>query len=445
MKKLVLCLLTLVTLLNACSDDDSKPTIKEDYSTFAELDEVALPGGETAGEITAYDSETHLLFTVNNSTGVTIDITDISDPANLELVGTINLATYGGNVNSVAVSKGLLAAAVEGNAKTDNGKIIVFDTEELAVDEDAEPVAQVTVGAQPDMVTFTPDGKFILTANEGEPSDDYTIDPLGTISIITVSGFTATTINFTGFNAQEATLEANGFRVFGPNASLDEDVEPEYITVSKDSKTAWVSLQENNAIASINLTSKTITAIHPLGFKDWNAAGNMLDPSNSDGGVTRVNAKVLGMYQPDAIASFRIGSTDYIVSANEGDVREWAGFAEPSRIANVNLDATVFPDAATLKTNAVLGRLNVTTTLGDTGSDNDFDKLYAFGARSFSIWNGTTGALVYDEKNLEADLLEENSALYDDGRSDDKGVEPEGIYVAAVNGRQPEWKKFISG
>lgn len=435
MKKPLLYLLVLISLLQACSDNDDKPAIKEDYSSFAELDEVVLPGGEAAGEISAFDNRTNLLFSVNNSVGVTIDIVDISDPENIVYVDAIDLSSFGNNVNSLAVSGGLLAAAVEGNLKTDNGKIVVFKTEELSASADVAPVAQVNVGAQPDMVTFTPDGKYILSANEGEPSDDYTIDPLGTVSIITVSGFSVTTLNFTSFNSQEATLEASGFRVFGPNASLDEDVEPEYVTVSRDSKTAWVSLQENNGIASINLATKTITGIFPLGFKDWNAAGNMLDPSNSDGAVARVNAKVSGMYLPDAIGNFKVSGTDYIISANEGDVREWAGFNEAKRIASVSLDATAFPDAGALQANASLGRLNVTTTLGDVGNDADFDKLYAFGGRSFSIWNGTTGALVYDEQNLESKLLEVNSTLYDDGRSDDKGVEPEGIYATTVNGK----------
>lgn len=435
MKKSLLYLAMVALFVTACSDEDSGSSVKEDYSTFSEIDEVILPGGEAAGEITAFDPKTSLLFTVNNSTGVTLDVVDISDPENLVFLDDIDLSALGGNVNSVAVSNGLLAVALEGNAKTDNGKIIVFDTEELQDDLGAAPVAQVTVGAQPDMVTFTPDGKFILSANEGEPNDEYSIDPPGTVSIIAVNGFAVTTLNFSGFNGQEAALEANGFRVYGPDASLDEDVEPEYITVSKDSKTAWVSLQENNAIASINLSAKTITNIYPLGFKNWNAAGNVMDPSNEDDGITLRNVNVLGMYLPDALGSFKVGNTEYIVSANEGDVREWEAFEEAERISGVDLDATAFPNAVTLQEDAQLGRLNITTMLGDAGNDDDYDQLYSFGARSFSIWNGTTGALVYDEKNMEADLLAENASLYDDGRSDDKGVEPEGIYAATVNGK----------
>ncbi|HEU5289333.1 MAG TPA: choice-of-anchor I family protein [Cyclobacteriaceae bacterium] len=433
MKKPLLCLTLLAFFVASCSDDE--PAIKEDYSSFEELGEITLPGGATAGEITAFDPSTNLLFTVNNAVGVSIDIWDLSDPATPEYIGSMDISALGGNVNSVAVSNGLLAAAVEGALKTDNGTIVVWNTKELEANFQATPVAQVEVGALPDMVTFSPDGKYILSANEGEPSDSYAIDPLGTVSIITVNGYSVTTLNFSGFNSQEAALESSGFRVFGPNATLDKDVEPEYITVSKDSKTAWVSLQENNGIATIDLTSKTINGIFPLGTKDWNASGNMLDPSNSDGGIAFVNAKVYGFYLPDAIGTFSMGGTNYVVSANEGDVREWAGYNEAKRINGISLDASAFPDGATLKLDAKLGRLNITTSIGDTGSDNDFDKLYAFGGRSFSIWDGTTGALVYDEQNLEADLIAVNSAQYDDGRSDDKGVEPEGLCVATVNGK----------
>jgi WD40 repeat protein len=435
MNKPVLLIVVCASLLASCSDDDAVKRLNEDFTTFDELDEVTLPGGEAAGEISAFDPSTNLLFSVNNAEGVTIDVLDFSDPENVVYLDALDLSAYGANVNSVAVKDGLLAAAVESNVKTDNGTVVVFKTKDLAEDLASEPVATVTVGALPDMVTFSPDGNYILSANEGEPNDDYSIDPLGTVSIINVKGFTVTTLNFTAFNAQEAALEANGLRVFGPNASLDEDVEPEYITVSKDSKTAWVSLQENNGIAMINLVSKTITAIYPLGYKDWNAAGNVLDPSNSDGTVTLGNWAVKGMYQPDAIASFSVDGTSYVISANEGDAREYTGLTEAKRIASITLDATAFPTAATLQTNANLGRLNITTTMGDAGTDNDYDQLYAFGARSFSIWNGATGALVYDEKNMEKKLIELNAASYDDGRSDDKGVEPEGICVASLNGK----------
>ena len=111
-----------------------------------------------------------------------IDVIDFSDPASLVTpANSIDISTYGGGVNSVAVSNGVLAAAIEGESKTDNGVVAIFDAATL------ELLDKATVGALPDMVTFTPDGKTIITADEGEPNSDYTIDPVGSVSIITLN------------------------------------------------------------------------------------------------------------------------------------------------------------------------------------------------------------------------------------------------------------------
>jgi DNA-binding beta-propeller fold protein YncE len=426
--KYVAVMLTLMMAV-ACDDNDG-PTINEDPGTFTELDEIELTGGETAAEISAYDPATKQLFVVNNANGSVIDVIDFSTPTALVYVKSIDIASYGAGVNSVAVKNGLLAAAIEATTKTDNGKVVVFDTKTLT------EKASVTVGALPDMVTFSPDGKYILSANEGEPNDDYSADPVGTVSIITVNNFVATTLDFAGFASQADALKTKGLRVFGKDASFAQDMEPEYVAVSSDSKLAWVTLQENNAVAYINLDSKSITNIFPLGFKNHAAAVNALDPSDKDNSVTFANYPVLGMYLPDAIASFGQGNANYIITANEGDVREYTALKENVRIKDLTLDANAFPDGAALKAEAKLGRLYVTKTMGDTDGDGDYDKLYNFGARSFTIWNGSTGELVHDSGNeLEIDLIEKSATAYDDARSDDKGVEPEGVVVGKVGDR----------
>ncbi|HLO38424.1 MAG TPA: choice-of-anchor I family protein, partial [Lacibacter sp.] len=346
--------------------------------------------------MSTYDPETKKLFVVNNSVGNNrIEVVDLSNPSLPVVVGNINIAVYGGLVNSVSVSNGKLAAAIEAVPKTNNGKVVVFNT------TTHEAIAAVTVGALPDMITFTPDGNFILTANEGEPNEPYTIDPLGTVSIIDVNdNYAVTTLDFRKFASRAVELKTKGFRLFGKNASFEQDVEPEYIAVSSNSNTAWVTLQENNGIAKIDLSTKTITDIFPLGFKDYNNPMNTIDPSDQDGGINFGAWPVKGMYMPDAIAVNSHNGVPFIYSANEGDVREWAGMlpVEVRRAghASVVLDPVAFPNAATLKTNAQLGRLNITTTLGDNDGDGDYDQLYSYGARSFSIWNGLTGQLVYD-------------------------------------------------
>jgi hypothetical protein len=440
MRKSIL-LISSIVLLNACtklSTEQENPkqntpgfAARQESTTFSEISSLAIGGGLGAAEISTFDPETKKLFVVNNSAGNNrIEVVDLSNPASPVVTGNINIAIYGGLVNSVSVSNGKLAAAIEAIPKTNNGKVVVFNT----TTHDA--IAVVTVGALPDMITFTPDGNFILTANEGEPNEPYTIDPLGTVSIIDVNNnYAVTTLDFSKFASRAAELKTKGFRLFGKNASFEQDIEPEYIAVSSNSNTAWVTLQENNGIAKIDLSTTTITDIFPLGFKDYNNPMNTIDPSDQDGGINFGAWPVKGMYLPDAIAVNSHNGVPFIYSANEGDAREYAGLTpvEQRRVnhASVILDPVAFPNAAALKTNAQLGRLNITTTLGDTDGDGDYDELYSYGTRSFSIWNGLTGQLVYDSKN-QINLKANELGKYPDGRSDDKGCEPEGITIGRV-------------
>ena len=432
-------LISSIVLLNACTkvgteessqQKSSAFAARQESTTFSEISSLPI-GGEGAAEISAYDPAAKKLFVVNNSEDNNrIEVVNLSNPSSPVVIGNINIAVYGGLVNSVAVSNGTLAAAIEATDKVNPGKVVVFNT------TTHETVAVVTVGSLPDMVTFTPDGKYILTANEGEPNEAYTIDPLGTVSIISVEeDYAVTTLNFSSFASQAAALKAKGFRLFGKNASFEQDVEPEYIAVSTNSNTAWVTLQENNGMAKIDISTKTITEIFPLGFKDYNNPLNTIDPSNEDGEIKFGQWPVKGMYLPDAIAVNNFNGVPFIYSANEGDVREWEGLTpvEVRRAghSSVILDPTAFPNAAALKTEEQLGRLNITTTLGDTDGDGDYDELYSYGARSFSIWNGLTGQLVYDSKN-QIDMKAAELGKYPDGRSDDKGCEPEGITIGRV-------------
>jgi hypothetical protein len=425
-----LCVIALVFVLSCkkSTTEDQPPTKNEDPSTFKEIGTLTI-GTTGAAEISTYDPITKRLFTVNNSTINQIDVIDFANPANPQKLGIINLVSYGGFVNSLDVYNGKLAAAIEAPNKQAAGKVVVFNTTTYA------EIKVITVGALPDMITYTPDGNFILTANEGEPSADYTVDPAGTVSIIDVNqNYTVTTIDFSSLASQQASLLSNGFRIFGPSNNFINDIEPEYITVSEDSKTAWITLQENNGIAVLDLNTKAFTKIFPLGFKDYSAADNKIDVSDLDNTKTLSNWTVKGIYQPDAIAVLNNNGVPYLFTANEGDAREYTAFVEAKRVKAINLDATIFPNGSTLKLDAQMGRLNITTKLGDTDNDGDFDALYSFGARSFSVWNGNTGALVYDSKNeLEIKAIAEN--VYDDTRSDDKGVEPEGITIGKMGNK----------
>ncbi len=424
----VLFVFSLAILFGCKKNEEILPlefTVSEDLSSYAEIASIGL-GGLGAAEISTYDDKSKRLFAVNNSAINKIDVIDLSNPAAPKVIASILMQPYGGFVNSVDVYDGKLAAAIESVNKQAPGKVVVFDAATLV------PVKTISVGALPDMVTYSKDGNFILTANEGEPNDSYTDDPIGSVSIINVkNGYTVTNVDFSGFVGKLPELAAKGFRVFGPGLNFSKDVEPEYITTSEDGKTAWVTLQENNAIAELDIRSATVRIIYPLGFKNYNVAGNNVDVSDRDGRISFGTANVFGMYQPDAISSLRYEGKTYLFTANEGDSREYTGFTEMQRVSAAILDPVAFPNAAALKADAVLGRLNMTKTLGDKDKDGDYDEIYSLGARSFSVWDASNGNLVWDSK----DFLDRESftlGLYDDLRSDDKGAEPEAITLGRV-------------
>ena len=295
------------------------------------------------------------------------------------------------------------------------------------------------------MIILSPDGRYVLTANEGEPNTTYTVDPEGSVSIIDlhrgVRRAEATTLRFTEYNGQENMLRGLGIRIYGPSASAAQDLEPEYVAVSEDSRTAWVTLQENNAIAVIDIKHARVKDLLPLGYKNHNAPGNGLDPSDRDTTVRIAQYPILGMYQPDAVVPLRSRGRTYLLTANEGDAREYEAFSELRRVRDLTLDPTVFPNGSFLRNNNILGRLRVTGSLGNPDGDNDYDALYAFGARSFSVWSDE-GELVFDSgDDLEQITASEfptgfNSTNDDnnsfDTRSDDKVPEPEGLVLGKV-------------
>ncbi|EKF75403.1 hypothetical protein A11A3_03564 [Alcanivorax hongdengensis A-11-3] len=277
---------------------------------------------ESAAEIPAYDAASQRAFVVNAEKGE-LDVLDMSDPAHPSFVQALSVADIaaGAEVNSVAVRGGLVAIAVEADPKTDPGYVAIYRADTLA------RLGYVQVGAQPDMVAFTADGKTVLSANEGEPSDDYQIDPEGSVSIIDISdtgNIVVTTADFHAFDSQADTLRSQGVRIYGPGASVSEDLEPEYIAVDDAGTTAWVTLQENNALAKVDIASATVTDIVALGSKDLAQADNAMDVSDKDDVINITTwAGVKSLYQPDAIHSFSANGSTYLVMANEGDARAW--------------------------------------------------------------------------------------------------------------------------
>jgi DNA-binding beta-propeller fold protein YncE len=400
---------------------------------------------QSAAEIPAYDPASKRLFVVNAQNGK-VDVVDASDPTNPTLITSIDTSAFG-LPNSVAINQGIVAIAVENADKQAKGQVLFYTANSP---DFATPLKALEVGALPDMLTFSPDGKTVLVANEGEPNADYTNDPVGSISIIDLSlgveAATVKTADFTAFNSQFAQLKAAGVKFkedVGTTRTVAQDLEPEYIAFSPDSTKAWVTLQEANAIAVIDIATATIESVKPLGFKDYSQPNNALDASDRDKVINIRNWPIFGMYQPDAIASYTANNQTYYITANEGDSRDYDGYSEEARIKDLTLDPTAFPNAAELQKDENIGRLLVTTALGDTDGDGDYDQLYSYGGRSFSIWN-SQGQLVYDSgdafERITAEQFPEffnasNSNNNFDNRSDDKGPEPEGLVTGKINDR----------
>lgn len=394
---------------------------------------------QSAAEITAYDPAPKHLFLVNavSSNLIVLDLSNVNTPT---LKSQISLSNWGAMANSVSVYNGLVAVAVEATTKTDNGKVVFFDV-------NGNYLNNVEVGALPDMLTFSPNGRYIVVCNEGEPNNSYTIDPQGTISIIDlvngVNNPIVTNVDFTAYDGQENLLRNQGIRIFGPNATTSQDLEPEYATIDKDNKYAYITLQENNAVAKIDITNGTIVYLKPLGYKNHNLVGTEFDASDRDNKINIKNWPVYGMYQPDGITNFKFNNKTYLVTANEGDSRDYSGYSEEKRVSSLNLDPTAFPNAADLKKNENLGRLNVTNATGDANKDGLFEELYVFGGRSFSIWDEDLN-LVWDSGSEFENRLSqiypnnfntEHTSNSFDTRSDNKGPEPEDVIVAEIDGK----------
>lgn len=432
---------------------------------------------QSAAEIVTYDASTRRAFVINAASGE-VDVLDLSDPANPTLAFTISVADLGADANSVATRNGIVAIAVEAEDRTANGAVAFYDTE-------GTRLSVVEAGALPDALTFSPDGRWVLVANEGEPVEDFARDPEGSVTIIdlsvgveNVTQAHVRTADFRAFNGREEELRAQGVRINGPGASAAQDFEPEWVEVASDNRTAYVSLQENNAIAVIDIETATVTAVWPLGFKDWSEgapwAGKGFDASR-EGEVNIRNWPVFGIFHPDTIRLFETGGATYVLTANEGDAREYdvdGWWSEEFQVRRLQLDPEAFPNAAELQATDQLGQLLVTSTLGVANDCNPsfstaevqalgyeelrdyvhaecvYDALYTFGARSFAVFKVEEDglSLVWDSgSQMEETTLAAHPEFFNADhrhrdvqlkrRSPNKGPEPEGIAVGEIDGR----------
>ena len=459
-----------------------------DASLGVSLDVVARAflGNLTSAEIVQYHADTQTIYATNGETNAiaviaadTVSTTAMSDPINttnltvsdITLPADIDGVTLG-SLTSIAISGDLMAVAVPADVKTDNGYVLFYN----GLDTSA-PVFldSVVVGALPDMVTFTPDGGKVLVANEGEPSDDYTIDPEGSISVINIlaSGEpeeTASSVSFTGFNGSQDDLVAQGMMFPNPSGrtikgvdiatTVAQDLEPEYITATND--VAYVSLQENNGLAILDLEELTVEIVG-LGVKSWS---DLNIDIQEDGSVSFGQYDGLyGVYQPDTIANYSWKDATFIVTANEGDAREYffdsadeatclsegglefdeddgcLAFIDEVKVEDLTAEAN--SELADLQANGEADDLRVTNAMGDADGNGEYDAAYAYGSRSFTIWD-QNGLAVYDSgDDFERITASVHGASFNNGddenegdsRSENKGPEPEALTIGVIGDR----------
>jgi DNA-binding beta-propeller fold protein YncE len=353
-------------------------------------------GGFNA-EIAAFDALTSTLW-VSGITGV--DVLDVT-ASGLSFNSRIDLSSYGA-INSISIHDGVAAFAIESTVNRElPGVVQFYNTTTRSL---TSGINTVTVGSLPDMLAFTADGSKLLVANEGTPNAyNSASDPVGSVSVIDLATGTVTDVSLGG--VIPATVD-------GLRSNIGMNYEPEYIAINGAGTKAWVTLQEHNAIATLDLTTNQFTGITGLGLKDYNLPGNAIDPSNN-APIELINVNLKGAYQPDSIVAYEVGGQAYLVMANEGDAREDDG--------DVGRAGTLFGTAAPLD------RINVIKDLSNASD------LVSMGGRSFSI-RDANGNIVFDSGNiLESEAI--LRGIYADGRSDDKGVEPEGVALQTINGR----------
>lgn len=403
---------------------------------------VMNPDGGSA-EIVVYNNVNDCAYVINGVKG-TLDCVSLSGLASTNSVQDLSATeidvknlvsgfTYG-DMTSVAVSPDgqTLAAAIQAEAYDANGYVALFS---CGADGGLTFQRAIEVGVQPDMVTFTPDGTKILTANEGEPRLGYVdgSDPAGTVSIIDATSGAAVNVGFDAFDHE--TLAGMGI-ILKKNTAPAVDLEPEYIAASNDK--AYVSLQEANAIAVIDLDAERVDGIYSAGFEDLGETAFDINKDDEQY-AARTYPGVKSIRMPDGISLYEANGKTYLLTANEGDSREWADY-----LNEIERDKGEASPAGNIAAGEVAGKVVYFDSSDYDGLEADKD--YLFGGRSFSMFEVTAEGLqeVFtsgsDFEQLTADYIPDhfncsNDDASVDDRSGKKGPEAESVTTGTVDGR----------
>ena len=392
---------------------------------------------QRAAEIVAYYAPSQSLY-VTNAALRSVDVVSLADPSAPELDAALSVRPYGASVHGLDIHGDLLAVGVVAYPHTDPGSVLLFTLPDRTL------LAELEVGAYPDSIQFSPDGRFIVTANEGKADPFYQTNPPGTVSIIEVPedrrSFSQEMVTTLGFEEWDGET-IDGGHPGHPDFPNSRNFDPEHVAITPDGRRAYVSLQCTNAVAIVDLEEKRIRTVRGLGHSDH--LRHPIDASDEDGGIRLRPWPVRGLYQPDTLTFAEIGGRRYLFTANEGDPRDYPGWSDVARVRDLQLDRTAFPNAEELQLRNNLGQLKVSSRLGNENGNGHFKALYSFGARSFAIWTEDL-ELVYESGDAFARVAaREAPASFNtnhrdnqfESRSDDHGVEPEGLTVAELGGR----------
>ena len=334
---------------------------------------------KAAANDVAYSAKTKSLYVANAHLD-SIDIVSIFNPAAPRLVRHVAVANWGPRLNALAVHGDTIAAAIAAARADERGVIALFDL-------DGKFVRSFPAGYSPGSVAFSPDGAYVVSADEGVPLETYSADPPGSLTLAAADGSSVQTIGFDAAPTEHLHFGAP------PDTSRFADLEPEQVAFSPDGKQIFVTLQENNGIAIADVATASLTSVFGLGVKDWSGA--------SPGAPV---APVFGLFQPSGLAAIKLGSSTYLITANEGMARRTKAYADGVRLSEATLDPTQFDGKAREALLARQGDMPVSIAAGDTDGDGDLDKLVAFGGRSVSIWS-PDGALVGDTGDAISNTL----------------------------------------
>lgn len=382
-------------------------------------------------EISTYLPEFKKAFAIGGSSLYEIDLSSPEDP---KLLSKIDLPL---KASSITSHNNSMAISFPGEGKESLIHLYTF-SDSLVLNRELKTCSNL------DMITFTPNGEFIVGACEGTPRDDFKIDPEGGILLLSMKSLNNSPEILRFNHLDSLKLLANGVRKSGPS-SFFASLEPEYVTISEDSKKAWVSLQENNAMAKVDLKKKEITDIFPLGALDHRLPENAIVISSKKE-IKRKPLPVLGLRQPDGIAYYSFGDNPYILTANEGadmDYSVWKdGVKWEKRLEGEKLD----PSKVSLTSFQDSKKFKLAKDECIRNKKGECVAFYSFGSRSISIFDGKSGKLLWDSGNLLEKKMEVVAPSYFNwnskknkvkvnARSSSKGIEPENVTIGQIGSK----------